>query len=404
MLALSLSGVFFLLALLVIYRLFFHPLHNFPGPKVAAISGLYEFYFDVVKDGSYLWQIEKMHLKYGPIVRINPSALHIKDPSFFSEIYSGITRPRDKLLPSTRIFGSPTSIISTTDHYHHSKRRRIFQRYFTKDSVRRAQHSLHENANKLVDALNNNAKSYQPLNLSAGFAALTTDVITPHLCGSSIGCLSRDDFQNDVQEQVQEIERFSHINRFVPFLEMPRAISIILVALSPRARKFATLEWKIHRFLMTAVNQNNLPKNILSEAFTNVDGSFLLRAGTETSAAALSVTRLREELRSVMPLPSSCPLLSDLNSLPFLDYAFLGVLARTARIPRNENLYYKGWMIPKGTPISQIIHFVHMDPQIFPDPHTFSPDRWIEATQRQENLESMMMIFNKGSRQCLGQQ
>lgn len=51
-----------------IYDLFFHPLRNFPGPKRAAIWSFYEFYYDVIKDGTYLWEIEKMHQKYGTVV------------------------------------------------------------------------------------------------------------------------------------------------------------------------------------------------------------------------------------------------------------------------------------------------------------------------------------------------
>jgi hypothetical protein len=37
----------------------FHPLHQIPGPKLAAISYLYEFYFNVVQRGRYtLWDPE----------------------------------------------------------------------------------------------------------------------------------------------------------------------------------------------------------------------------------------------------------------------------------------------------------------------------------------------------------
>ena len=48
-----------------VYDLFFHPLRKFPGPKLAAIGYFYEFYYDVIKDGTYLWEIEKMHRRYG---------------------------------------------------------------------------------------------------------------------------------------------------------------------------------------------------------------------------------------------------------------------------------------------------------------------------------------------------
>lgn len=50
-----------------LWRLFLSPLRSFPGPKLAALTLWYEFYYDVVKDGGgqYIWEIEKMHKKYG---------------------------------------------------------------------------------------------------------------------------------------------------------------------------------------------------------------------------------------------------------------------------------------------------------------------------------------------------
>lgn len=48
-----------------IYNIYFHPLSKFPGPKRAAMGFLWEFYWDVLKDGTYLFEIERMHQKYG---------------------------------------------------------------------------------------------------------------------------------------------------------------------------------------------------------------------------------------------------------------------------------------------------------------------------------------------------
>ena len=56
------------LAAAIVYRLFFHPLAHVPGPRVAACTRLYVFYFDVIAGGSQFYiQIEKLHRQYGMV-------------------------------------------------------------------------------------------------------------------------------------------------------------------------------------------------------------------------------------------------------------------------------------------------------------------------------------------------
>lgn len=50
---------------LSIYRLKLSPLAIFPGPKIAAVTGWYEFYHDVFLRGTYVFRIEEMHQRYG---------------------------------------------------------------------------------------------------------------------------------------------------------------------------------------------------------------------------------------------------------------------------------------------------------------------------------------------------
>lgn len=50
---------------LVIHRLYFSPLAKFPGSRLAAATGWYEFYYDYWHNGQYLWEIERMHRQYG---------------------------------------------------------------------------------------------------------------------------------------------------------------------------------------------------------------------------------------------------------------------------------------------------------------------------------------------------
>lgn len=52
-------------ASLAFYRLVLSPVAGFPGPKIAAVTGWYEFYYDFFLKGKYLYEIEKMHERYG---------------------------------------------------------------------------------------------------------------------------------------------------------------------------------------------------------------------------------------------------------------------------------------------------------------------------------------------------
>ena len=50
---------------LAFYRLFLHPLAKFPGPKLAALSKWYEFYYEVPSKGQFTFHIQKLHKIYG---------------------------------------------------------------------------------------------------------------------------------------------------------------------------------------------------------------------------------------------------------------------------------------------------------------------------------------------------
>ncbi len=59
------SLAFLYLVALGVYRLYFSPSARFPGPKLAALTYWYEFYYDVWLEGQYTWKIRDLHNKYG---------------------------------------------------------------------------------------------------------------------------------------------------------------------------------------------------------------------------------------------------------------------------------------------------------------------------------------------------
>jgi hypothetical protein len=46
-------------------RLWLNPLARIPGPRLAALTGLYEFYYECILGGKYIFEIQRMHQHYG---------------------------------------------------------------------------------------------------------------------------------------------------------------------------------------------------------------------------------------------------------------------------------------------------------------------------------------------------
>lgn len=112
----------------------------------------YEFYFDVFRRGQYVNHIAKLHVRYGPIIRINPYELHIVDPAFYPTLY--VNGPRREKWPwYTEQFGMPGSIFSAIDHDMHRARRAPLNHFFSAAMVRKLQPMIEEKVSQLLARL-----------------------------------------------------------------------------------------------------------------------------------------------------------------------------------------------------------------------------------------------------------
>ncbi|KAJ5558222.1 hypothetical protein N7535_008437 [Penicillium sp. DV-2018c] len=449
--ALYVAVVMFPLGLLVlraVYHLYFHPLSKFPGPKLAAATYLYEFYYDVIKSGMYIWEIERMHEQYGPIVRINPQEIHIKDPTYYDEIHTGSSHKRSKDPTYAIAFGAPYSLVGTITHDHHRFRRNLLSSYFSKRSVVALVPLIHKKVEKLIARFEQAFVTGDVLNLHLDFAALTADVITDYCYGWSYGYLDDEKGagSNDLVDAVNGLMVMFHVNRFFPFLiTVFRSVSPALLRwLQPqmadlfdfkaRLRQQAK-ETLLKQSLGEVKRQGGKGRGTVFDALTDLEvpaeertldrledeSALLLGAGTETTARSIAMAmfwlikekevlaKLRVELKSVLEKPLSKAEWVDLEKLPYLTGVVNeglrlshGMTARLARVSPTEPMVYQNWVIPAGTPVSQSNYFVHMDPTIFPEPEKFDPERWIRASEKGEYLSRYIVSFTRGSRQCLG--
>ena len=158
-----------------IYRLYFSPISSFPGPKLAALTLWYEFYYDVILEGQYTFHLRDLHARYGPIIRINPYELHVSDSNFYEKLYASAAsgEKRDKWEWYTKQFDTPGSMFSTTGHHHHRIRRAALNRFFSVISVAKLQPLIDEKVSRLIERLRTSMDIGRIIKINIAFAALT---------------------------------------------------------------------------------------------------------------------------------------------------------------------------------------------------------------------------------------
>ncbi|KAJ6116306.1 cytochrome P450 [Penicillium capsulatum] len=427
-----LAGFIVLVALRVFCRLYLHPLAKIPGPKLTAATSLYEFYYDVICGGKFIFQIEKMHQQYGPIVRINPREVHIIDPTFYHEIYAPAGRRRNKDEAFVKTFGVPYAAVATVQHDTHRFRRGR--------SVLALAPVIGERVEKLMSRFTEFYESGQPLDLCDAFGAFTSDIVTFYCYGKSWGFLEDPDFRSDIRTAANDFSAFCHINRFFPFLtSILRSVPPkIMSSLMPGKSALFEFQRSIFQHFsavvagktITLTGEHNIinrltSKDIPPEERTlsrlQDEGFTLIVAGSETTMRSLAfaayyifqdkdiLAKVRAELKTVLPTPTSTTTLPELEKLPYLTGAINESLrlsnAAVIRLPRvapDEVLKYQEHAIPPGTPVSTSNYFVHYNPDIFPDPYKFDPERWIRAAKDGFSLHKYLVTFTKGSRMCVG--
>ncbi|KAB8075740.1 Trichodiene oxygenase [Aspergillus leporis] len=434
-------GVYFLYFLWTcFYNLFLHPLRKIPGPKLAAIGPYLEFYHEVIRDGQYIWEIQKMHEKYGPIVRVNEREVHIKDSSYYHTIYTAGSRKTNKDPPTVGAFDVPSATAATVDHDLHRQRRGYLNPYFSKRAIVGLEPTVHERIGKLLDRFDEHMSKNKVLSLDGVFSALTADVISSRFYGQNQDYLSLPNFRFVVRDGFLGLSRVYHLGRFLPGLvtllkNMPHWV--IRMILPPVAdlliMRDEIKEKGVGEFLKSqssdtkssvlvgALGNPHIPAHERTVDRVLDEGTVFLFAGTETTSRTLAITmfylltypetmkKLREELKTLPPSKENQYSLAQLENLPYLTgvvheglrLAF-GPISRSSRVATQENLNYKNHVIPAGTPVSQSTYFVHTDPNLYPEPEKFDPERWIRAAEEGVPLKKFITNFSQGSRQCIG--
>lgn len=230
-------------ASVVTYRLFFHPLSKVPGPRLAAISRFYDFYYDCIQRGKFVFKIDELHKRYGEadhhllkllpltifpgsIVRIGPNEVHILDPDFFEEFYNVSSR-LNKDAWYYAFVASQDAGFGTSNADLHRARRKAMSRFFSFSAIARLELSSREKVLKLCERLQDIRDNGKLVNLSNAFRCLAADSVTSYCMPKGFNLLDSIDFADDYNRQARTFSYIAVWHRHIPiiiplFMRMPR--------------------------------------------------------------------------------------------------------------------------------------------------------------------------------------
>ena len=432
----------------ILYRLYFHPLSHVPGPLIGRVTSLYIYaicYMGI--EGRVLRQ---HHQKYNTkVLRVAPNSVSVSDSTAVRDIYvTGGGFQKDFRYINFNL-GDVISIFSALDTEYRDVRAKAVAPLFAPARLR-----LASERNGVIGAcVAEFVKQFQVLRTSALAqstgavradildlcARLSIDVVTGYLLNESYGGLREHAGLSIEARQSTKLSANPFIFAIVAFSRfslLPNWLFRLVYAISSHissndnvAKAFARLDRFTDQIVKTACTDPSRAEDTFHGRLLNADMSpaevvaqskAIIFAGADSTAVMLATTlfhlvqnvdarsRLRHEIRSLDRHGAT-----DSQALPYLRAVVkeglrLGMAnpTRFTRVVPRNGLCVGTVHIPPGTVVGCAPYLLHHDPEVFPDPFKFRPERWLEDGQdnglRRSNMESSLIPFGVGPRACIG--
>jgi cytochrome P450 len=421
----------------IIYLAFLDPLRSIPGPFLRRITPLWSWYHSL--HGDETQQISLSHTKYGPIVRISPNQVVIADGTALATIYAEKGGFLKALFYENFDAEGHQTIFSARDVGRRSERSKAVGQMFSVGALKGRGEVIRKCVDGFVERLrveaeaSRNGGEGKPVNVDVLKLArgLAINVVGVYLFGKEYGDLNDEATMHSAGAYVDFIVDIGRFFFLPPWLfHYAFSLTSYWQPLDPVAEKSMSQVDTFTRSLAEkplSANDNDdsdtyqgrLLKAGVSVEETDVQMKDVVFAGTDTTALNLSYiiwnlvkhpdvyAKLQHELAQTNREDDTT---YDAQRHPYLD----GVIREGLRTLRANATHFPRQVPPSGyiytSPSGQTFHLpagtivgiapstLHFNPAVFPGPHEFKPERWLDPTPA---MLRDWIPFSLGSRQCI---
>ncbi|KAK3695813.1 hypothetical protein B0T22DRAFT_509291 [Podospora appendiculata] len=160
-----------------VHRAFFHPLANIPGPKLAAVTEYWRWYYEIKGVPHYkLKELQEKH-NWPPILRVGPNhVVVVHDPTRSN--YEVIYRVSSRFLRDRGFYERWTSGRNGGTTKKHALRRRDTMGQLSKQEVEALHPLVASKLSIFLQRVQEHCESGQPVNVFSAWRCYTLDIIS----------------------------------------------------------------------------------------------------------------------------------------------------------------------------------------------------------------------------------
>ena len=431
-------------------------LRSIPGPKLYALTR-----FRLALDAWHacsIHTVHKLHLQYGPVVRIGPNEISFNSLSALRTIYgAGSPFERTKFYRMFDVYGTP-NLFTFASGKDHRERKKLLSHIYANQTILSVEHSnlVKQKVLAYMQMLEREPKAASEIFSSLHYFSF--DTISEFAYGPDHGGTKSLSPSSEDRKLLDDIlsparRRMAwfgvHFPTYTKWVSTRTGLTEQLVnalGLMPMKKPFVYSGIREHALKAFYSFQAASPETKVQLTETTVIGRLVSRqkaqnlsdmdiasecadhllAGIDTTADSLMFliwalslpqnlryqNRLRAELSRISVDEQGLPNPKELTQLPYLNAVLRESLRMYSPLPAFEprvcsvDTVIDGYSIPAGTVIGMSPYCLHRDENVYPEPLKFTPERWLaedgNLVTESDARNKYFWAFSSGARMCIG--